>query len=86
MNNEKVVYIIAGPNGSGKTTFAKGFTDEVPLPFLSADEIAIELLPYLEKVRVQAGRIFFERMEEYIAKGISFMVETTLAGKRLFKN
>ncbi len=31
--SRKVVYIIAGPNGSGKTTFAKEFVAEVKLPF-----------------------------------------------------
>lgn len=39
---DKKIYIIAGPNGSGKTTFAKGFVEEADLPFLNADEIDIE--------------------------------------------
>lgn len=83
--NKKVVYIIAGPNGSGKTTFAKGFIEEIPLPFLNADEITIELSPHLERVRIKAGKIFFKKMEEYMADEKSFIFETTLAGKYLVR-
>lgn len=78
---QKIAYIIAGPNGSGKTTFAKVFIEEVPLPFLNVDEIAIGLSPHLERVRVKAGKIFFDKMEEYMANEKSFIFETTLAGK-----
>lgn len=78
----KAVYIIAGPNGSGKTTFAKELMNELSLPFVNADEIAMEISPiHLEKVRIQAGRIFFAKIEEHILSGKSFIVETTLAGK-----
>lgn len=81
---DKVIYIIAGANGSGKTTFAKELIKEVPLPFLNADEIAIELSPqHLEKVRIQAGKMFLEKIKEYIACHKSFVVETTLAGRYL---
>ncbi|MEK6560859.1 MAG: AAA family ATPase, partial [Nitrospirota bacterium] len=41
----KNVYIIAGPNGSGKTTFAKELIKELNLPFVNADEIALEMSP-----------------------------------------
>lgn len=86
MNNKKIIYIIAGPNGSGKTTFAKGFIEEITLPFLNADEILMEsFLSHTEKKRVQAGKIFLEKMEEYIANDKSFVIETTLAGKYLVR-
>ncbi len=82
VQDKKVVYVIAGPNGSGKTTFAKKFIEEVPLPFLNADEIAIGLSPeQIEKVRIRAGKMFLEKIEEHIAHNESFVVETTLAGK-----
>ncbi|MFH1562349.1 MAG: zeta toxin family protein [Nitrospirota bacterium] len=83
---DKVVYIVAGPNGSGKTTFAKGFIEEVHLPFLNADEIAIKLSPcHIEKVRLKAGKIFLEMIKDYMVTGKSFVVETTLAGKYLVR-
>lgn len=79
---DKKVYVIAGPNGSGKTTFAKEFLSEVKLPFVNADEIALSLSPKsLEKVRVKAGKLFLQKIEQLIAKNSSFIVETTLAGK-----
>lgn len=81
---DKVVYIIAGANGSGKTTFAKELIEELPLPFLNADEIAIELShQHLEKVRIQAGKVFLGKIKEHIACDKSFVVETTLAGRYL---
>ena len=38
-----ILYIIAGANGSGKTTFAKEFSNKKNLDFINADEIAKEL-------------------------------------------
>ncbi len=78
----KIAYIIAGPNGSGKTTFVQEFIKDTQLPFLNADEIALTLSPHrIEKARIQAGKIFLKRIKAYIAKGTSFIVETTLAGR-----
>ncbi len=78
----RIIYIIAGPNGSGKTTFAKEFLKETHLPFLNADEIALRLSPNdILRARLSAGKLFFRKIDEYIQKGESFLVETTLAGK-----
>jgi len=41
---DKRAYIIAGPNGSGKTTFAGEFIRAV-LTFVNTDEIAVSLSP-----------------------------------------
>lgn len=41
----KTVYIIAGANGSGKTTFAKEFIKIPNIAFLNADEIEREFNP-----------------------------------------
>lgn len=82
----KEAYIIAGPNGSGKTTFAREFVKDVRLPFINADEIALRLVPEdLQKVRLEAGKLFFAEINHHIAKGKSFILETTLAGKYLLK-
>lgn len=78
----KNVYIIAGPNGSGKTTFAKELIKELRLPFVNADEIAFEMSPEnLTKARIRAGKVFLARIDKYIQGNKSFVVETTLAGR-----
>jgi predicted ABC-type ATPase len=79
---KKSAYIIAGPNGSGKTTFAREFVRDIQLPFLNADEIALKLSPsQIKKARIRAGKIFLNQIGEYITKRKSFIVETTLSGR-----
>jgi len=49
---------------------------------ISADEIAVELAPAtLDEVRLQAGRLCFERINDRIERGASSLPETTSAGK-----
>ena len=51
--------IIAGANGSGKTTFALSFAQFNQMSFVNADEIAKKLNPQdMEKEKVRAGRMF----------------------------
>lgn len=81
------VYIIAGPNGSGKTTFAREWIKEVKLPFLNADDIAAEIAEdsKFSKVRIKAGRQFLNRLKGIIEKKQSIIVETTLSGSYFVK-
>ncbi len=82
----KKLYIIAGANGSGKTTFAKSFANIHHLYFINADEIAKELDPEnITKHQVKAGRIFFEELNKRLSEANSFVIETTLSGKYLVK-
>lgn len=77
--------IVAGPNGSGKTTFATEYLHSSPdLVYISADAIAERLVSSPEmfnSVRIQAGRLFFEEINGLIQTGTDFIVEVTLAGK-----
>src|SRR5437899_10466594 len=78
------LYIIAGPNGVGKTTFADRYLpDEAKqLEFVNADLIARGLSPYdPESVSVEAGKIALKRIRELIAHKLSFTWETTMSGK-----
>ncbi len=78
------VYIIAGPNGSGKTTFARMFLPEyVNCPnFVNADLIAQGLAPFEPRVAaIQAGKLVLGQIHEYARRGIDFAFETTLSGK-----
>jgi len=76
----KIFYIVAGANGSGKTTFAKEFTKESNLYFLNADELAKSY-----NSQIKAGKILFEKLDNLIKQDKSFVIETTLSGKYLTK-
>lgn len=75
--------IIAGPNGSGKTTFAREFLPgegDCPI-FINADLIAAGLSPFQPEVAaIQAGRLMLQRMDEAARDREDFAFETTLSG------
>ncbi|QWR77063.1 zeta toxin family protein [Candidatus Magnetomonas plexicatena] len=80
----KEVYMIAGPNGCGKTTIAHKLLGSLALPFINADEIEKDIRSEKsESVRFQAGKLFFQQMDEYIRHNRSFVIETTFSGKNL---
>lgn len=77
-------WIIAGPNGSGKTTFALDYLPSVVgcTNFINADLIAAGLSPLApERELMAASRIFLQEIEEHISAGEDFAFETTLAGR-----
>jgi len=83
---DKQLIIVAGANGSGKTTFAIPYTKEKGYAFLNADEIAKELEQQgYEQAMIKAGRIFFKNLNEWLNEGKSFVVETTLSGTYINK-
>jgi len=78
------LYIIAGPNGSGKTTFVRRFLPNYAdcINFVNADLIAAGLSPFSPDVAaIKAGRIMLEQIQEHINAGHDFAIETTLAGR-----
>jgi predicted ABC-type ATPase len=80
----KTAYIIAGPNGSGKTTFAQLFLpDYVQCPnFVNADLIAKGLAPFApQAAAIKAGKLVLQQIHEYANRGVDFAFETTLSGK-----
>jgi predicted ABC-type ATPase len=82
------LYVIAGPNGSGKTTFSKKFLPDYVecLEFVNVDLIAKGLSPFTpERAILQAGRIMLEQIHSLGNRGIDFGFETTLAGKAYIK-
>jgi len=91
MNNRNV-YIIAGPNGSGKTTFAIKFLPEyVRCPnFVNPDLIAQGLSPFSPgAAAIKAGKLVLEQIHQFANRGVDFAFETTLSGKlyvNLFKS
>ena len=76
--------IIAGPNGSGKTTFAREYlsSEEMRFEFVNADEIArAAVLETDNRSRsdIRAGRIMLDRVDELVDANADFVIETTLA-------
>jgi predicted ABC-type ATPase len=90
MNQKRMsnLYIIAGPNGSGKTTFVKKFLPSYAgcMHFVNADLIAAGLSPFSPEIAaVKAGKIMLEEIHAYARQGSDFSFETTLAGKSYTK-
>jgi predicted ABC-type ATPase len=85
------IYVIAGCNGAGKTTFAREFLPvEVKcIRFLNADEIARGLSPLKPSAgAVAAARLLLTQVEKCLRRRETFALETTLSGKtyiRLFR-
>jgi len=83
-NQQSQIYIIAGSNGSGKTTFAREFLPGyVRCPrFINPDLIAAGLSPFDPSAAgVEAGRLVLREIAKALRAGHSFGFETTLAGR-----
>ncbi len=84
----KKLIIVGGANGSGKTTFSKEIIVQNGLKFLNADEIEKELRESSKDKNsklLSAGKEFFRRLDSYLKKGESFVLESTLSGSYLQK-
>ena len=80
-----ILYILAGSNGAGKTTYyntaiSQGFIDPT-LPFINVDLIAKDELGgyYTESNFVKSEAIARQRIATYVENGNSFMIESNLA-------
>jgi predicted ABC-type ATPase len=76
--------IIAGANGSGKSTTAPALLqNDVPINnFVNADVIAQGLCAFQpEKVAIQAGRLMLDRIHRLAEEKATFAFETTLASR-----
>ena len=85
VNETPRAVIVAGPNGAGKTTFVRQYLEtHSGLEYLSADDIALELSPSRpETVYLSAGKIFFRRLRNLVARRQSFVTEVTLSSSHL---
>ena len=76
--------LVAGTNGSGKSTFTKTLKRYYLTPrVIDPDAIAKEFTgsaSTINQAKAKAGRIAIERIREYIAFGSSFIAESTISG------
>lgn len=78
------LYIIAGPNGVGKTTFASKFLPKYAncRNFVNADLIAKGMSPFFpESAAIRAGRLMLSEITLFARQRVSFAFETTLSGR-----
>ncbi len=78
------IFVIAGPNGSGKTTSSKKLLPEILQcdEYVNADAVAAALSPFHpEEVAIQAGRLMLERIEYLAQQKVDFAFESTLASR-----
>src|ERR1041385_5799238 len=81
------IYLIAGCNGAGKTTFAKEFLPSIGvIRFVHADEIARGLSPLKpEAVAFRAGKLLLSELHDLIVRKETFALESTLSGRTYVK-
>ena len=80
----KMLYIIGGCNGAGKTTASYTVLPDILdcREFVNADEIARGLSPFNPTdVAIEAGRLMLQRIEELLSREESFSIETSLASR-----
>jgi predicted ABC-type ATPase len=80
------IIIIAGPNGVGKSTFAKWYLKDIEecSMIVDPDAIARDIRDVPESERnIAAGRLAIEIIDELLRSKASFAIETTLSGKTL---
>jgi predicted ABC-type ATPase len=78
----KKLYILAGPNGSGKTTTSYTILPDIfeCKEFVNSDEIARGLSPFNpNSVALTAGRLMLGRIHQHLKNEETFAIETTLA-------
>ena len=91
LEKRPTIYLIAGCNGAGKTTFAREFLPKELkcLRFLNADEMALGLSPFNPSAEaMKAGRLLLFEIRGCLAKRQTFALESTLSGTtyvRLFR-
>ena len=78
----KNLYILAGANGSGKSTISKVLLPGEGIVCISPDDIARGINPADPvAARIEAGREAIRRINALLDRGDSFAVESTLSGK-----
>lgn len=79
-NNSKQLWLLAGGNGAGKSTFHQHFLASTGLPFINADILAKELDPEQpEATSYKAAKLAENLRLNLLRTGISFCFETVFS-------
>ncbi len=77
---KKQLWVLAGGNGAGKSTFYDNFLAPLGIKFLNADVIAKTINPdNPEKAKDEAGYFASEMRESLLDQGMSFCFETVFS-------
>ena len=80
MNKGKQLWILAGGNGSGKSTFYQQFLSATGLPFINADILAKQLdAEHPEAISYKAAKLAEKLRLNLLHTGISFCFETVFS-------
>jgi predicted ABC-type ATPase len=80
MNNQKQLWVLAGGNGGGKTTFYDLQLAKHDIKFVNADSIAKHLNPTnSQSVSYEAATLAAKMREALISHGVSFCFETVFS-------
>lgn len=80
MNKSKQLWILAGGNGAGKSTFYNQYLAKYGIQFVNADLIAREIdSENAENLSYQAATIAAKIREDLVAKGLTFCFETVFS-------
>jgi predicted ABC-type ATPase len=81
-DDDKEVWVFAGPNGSGKTTTRDSFLKDFKGVYINADDIAASLkdqYPDYEQRNLLAANMAEEKRKQCLATGQSFAFETVMS-------
>ena len=77
----KQIFILAGANGSGKSTISRELLPTEGVVYINPDDIAREFNPVaIESVKISAGKETLIRITRLLDERKSFAVESTLSG------
>jgi predicted ABC-type ATPase len=75
-----VIVVLAGSNGSGKSTFYELYLEKLGLPFINADLIAKTLEPTTpEQSAYQSAQLADEARRDLVKRSLSFCMETVFS-------
>ena len=80
MSSSKQLWVLAGGNGAGKSTFYREFLKPLELPFINADILARDLYPDAPEARsYEAAKVAEEMRGQQLLLGHSFCFETVFS-------